>query len=554
MIDELRIRNVALIDDATMRFAPGLTVLTGETGAGKTALLNGLKLAMGARADATAVRDGAGEAIVEALFSVDDDAMQAMQQRGFECDEPRVLVKRSLSSDGRSKCYVNDGMVTVKGLSDTVGALVDLLSQHQNQELLSVQNHVRYLDAWAGDLVAGPRETYGHALDAWHRSQRELEQLRQQLDVSDYQLEQARYLCEQIGAVNPGATEHDELEARLPIVRNGERLASAASDALHALRGDGQVIDTLSSALQELQRAGGVDQALDALAQRLESLQLDAEDLAAELRDYRDGVEFDPIALQETLDRLGELDGLVRRFGPTYEAMLERWQSAQELLQTAQGGTQQLQRLQKRVDDDEAALRAAARQLEDARTAAAKRFCAELQEQVTELAMANTVFAVHEDVLDMAQWTRTGSRRYEILYAPARDVRPRPLSKIASGGELSRVMLALECMIGAQGRRKTLVFDEIDAGIGGITATAVAKRVRQLAQYHQVIVVTHLSQIAVEADVHLLVRKVSSQTGASTVIEQLQGDERVEEVARMLSGSTDQAALQHARTMLGERA
>ena len=248
MIDELRARNIALIQDATMHFGKGLTVLTGETGAGKTALLNALKLVIGSRADASNVREGQTQAIVEASFTVDDESAETMRQMGFEVDGNQILVKRKLTNDGRSKCYVNNGMATVSGLSSTVGALVQLHGQHSQQALLQPHNHVKFLDAWAAQQLQAVKQEYLQAYDDYCDIKVQLDQALEANKISAYQIEQARFVCSQIEAVNPQLNEHDELEEQLPILRNGESLSQGAGEALQALRGEGLAIDLLAHA------------------------------------------------------------------------------------------------------------------------------------------------------------------------------------------------------------------------------------------------------------------------------------------------------------------
>ncbi len=550
MINQIRVRNLALIEEATMEFGSGLTVLTGETGAGKSALLGAIKLAIGARGDTNSIRDGQREAVVEAEFTVDESTASDMEERGFELDGSNALVKRVVSADGHSRCYVNDGQATVKGLSQTIGSLVSIHGQHDSQTLISPQSHLEFLDKWGFERIDAPKNEYAKALGAYREASRKLDDAREFSKTSKYQLDQARYVCSQIGAVNPGKDEYEKLEAELPILRNGEALASSAYDALQAIRNDGCILDLMGEAQRSLEHAHGMDPRLDDLARRLEEHVLDLEDIAMELREYRDDVEFDPEALQEALDRLGQLDGLVRNFGPTYEDMLTQWEDAKELLENSEDSGGKIERLEKECDQTRLALEKAAAKLADARSAVASEFCPALSSNVSELAMAGAVFQMKSDDLEISQWTMSGSKRYELMYAPASSMTPRPLSKIASGGELSRIMLALECMVDSGHYEKTLIFDEVDAGIGGTTAQAVARRLSELAEKHQVIVVTHLAQIAAVAQCHLLVEKSGDGNVAKTTIRRIDGDDRVGEIARMLSGSTDDAAIRHARVLL----
>ncbi|MCR5845754.1 MAG: DNA repair protein RecN [bacterium] len=548
MLSELRVVDLALIADASLEFTEGLNVLSGETGAGKTALLNALKLIIGERADSTMVRDGCEGASAQALFYLDDAQVEGLRDR-VEAEDGTLVVHRRLSKDGRSRCSVNDEMVSVKGLANSAGTLVDLHGQHEHQALLSPQSHIGYLDRWAYEEIAPLKGEYQAALESYEEAAEELAAARKLLEVSDFQFEQAQFIDAQIAAVNPLPGELDELEEMLPVLRNGESLSEAASVALALLKGDGGILDSLSEANSALFRASSDDKRLSAYYDVIERCLVSLEDLAMELRSYRDSVEFDPQALDRALERLGALDGLVRRFGPSYADVLARWDEAKAILGSSEDAGERILRLELSESAAKSLLCSVAEALEDARTSAAERFCQALEGSVADLAMEGAVFSMKEEPLDFDSWTMNGSKRYELLYAPARNLSPRPLAKIASGGELSRVMLALECILDAD-RGKTLVFDEVDAGIGGATANAVASRLVELASSHQVIVVTHLAQIAAKADAHFLVEKRSEGGFAETSIKRISGANREREIARMLSGSVDETSIAHARAML----
>ena len=549
MLSELRVVDLALIADASLEFTEGLNVLSGETGAGKTALLNALKLIIGERADSAMVRDGCEGASAQALFYLDDAQVEELRDR-VEAEDGTLVVRRKLSKDGRSRCSVNDEMVSVKGLANSAGTLVDLHGQHEHQALLSPQSHIGYLDRWAYEEIAPLKGEYQAALESYEEAAEELAAARKLLEVSDFQFEQAQFIDAQIAAVNPLPGELDELEEMLPVLRNGESLSEAASVALGLLKGDGGILDSLSEANSALFRASSDDKRLSAYYDVIERCLVSLEDLAMELRSYRDSVEFDPQALDRALERLGALDGLVRRFGPSYADVLARWDEAKAILGSSEDAGERILRLELSESAAKSLLCSVAEALEAARTSAAERFCKALESNVADLAMEGAVFSMREEPLDFDSWTMNGSKRYELLYAPARNLSPRPLAKIASGGELSRVMLALECILDAD-RGKTLVFDEVDAGIGGATANAVASRLVELASSHQVIVVTHLAQIAAKADAHFLVEKRSEGGFAETSIKRISGASRENEIARMLSGSVDETSIAHARAMLG---
>jgi len=535
MLERLEVHDIALIAEAGIELSPHLTVLSGETGAGKTALFSALRLLAGKRADTAMIRDGAGSARVAACFTHDGR---------------RLDVERVINVGGRGRCAVDGEKVTVAELESRIGPLLDLHGQHENQTLLQTESHVRYLDAWAGEGVASAREAYEMAFDAFSETRRSFEAIRRAAAASNADRESARLFLEEFERVDPQQGEYEQLEAQLPLLEGADALAGAADGALTSLRREGGADDALSEAHAALDRASGVDPALDELASRLGELVELAEDLASDLRAYRDGVDFDPASLERCQERLARLDGLCRRFGPRMSDVLDRAQASRDLLDLADHASERLEEASARLDAADEALVEAAETLARARASAADGFSQALTEAVAQLAMRGASFLVAASDLPRSAWTREGSQHVELLYSPGTGVAPRPLAKIASGGELSRVMLALVSRVDFTGA-DTLVFDEVDAGIGGATANLVADRLVDLAREHQVVVVTHLPQIAVRADEHLLVSKQTDADGRpATTVRRLSDDERVTEIARMLSGTDAEVSREHARVLL----
>jgi DNA repair protein RecN (Recombination protein N) len=555
MLDELRVRDIALIEDASLEFSPGFTVLTGETGAGKTALLAAVKLLVGERGDSSMVRDGAKEARVEARFTVAAEptaakpaAAKPAAAKPSPC--PERIASRRLGADGRSKCTLDDQMVTVGALAEHIGPLIDLHGQHEHQALLKPAAQLACLDRFAGAEVRDALAVYQEAFGVHAAACEQVEQLAAAAQTSAFAIEQAQFTLREITQTDPQPGEYEQLEEQLPRLRNGEDLAQASNAALKALRSEGGALEALGAAQHELARFAGIDARLDALAAQLESLSIGAEDLAAEFRDYRDSVEFDPQALEQTLDRLGQLEGLRKRFGPRMEDVFATWQTAQQTVELTESLEERQAKAQQALAAAQQALQEAAEVLGGLRAQASTVFSAALSAAVQDLAMEGAAFQVAITALAPGAWTLQGSKHYEILYQPSAGSTPRPLAKIASGGELSRVMLALKTLLGEADPTVTLVFDEIDAGIGGATATAVAQRLAQLARTHQLIVVTHLAQIAAVADSQWVVRKTLQGDVAQTSITPVTGEKRTAELARMLAGSTDATALEHARQLL----
>lgn len=543
MIDELHVRNVALIRDASIEPAAGLTVLTGETGAGKTALLSSIKLLVGERADAGMVREGAPALEVEGRLFLPGD------------DEDGTVVRRRVGADGRGRVDVDGHMASVRELARRVGATVDLCGQHEHQRLLSVQTHVDMLDSWAGAPAGDALGAYREALAAAEAAVSELERVREMGRATGERLDEAAFVLRRIDEVDPREGELEELEARLPRAEHGEALMEAASGARELLSGDGGACDSLGDAVRALSDAARFDPALGSWAKVLESSLIDVEDVASELRDYADGLDFDPEELERLQGRLARLEGLRRAYGPSMADVLRRRDEAREVVEAASDGGELERRAAEELRRREAALAEAADALDAVRAEAAPRLARAVSEQMAFLEMGSAELVVSQERLPRAEWTRSGASRVEFLYRPGAGLTARPLRKIASGGEVSRVMLACKVVLGEADDCETLVFDEVDAGVGGATAVALASVLARLAATHQVIVVTHLAQVAVAAERHYLVRKSEGESGVpETSLVEISGEDRVAEVSRMLSGDTGEASRDLAREMLERRA
>lgn len=538
MIDELHIRDLALIDEVWLELGPGLTVLTGETGAGKTVLLSALKLLMGERADSGAVRHGSDEAFVEARFSPSDG------------DE--LVVSRRVTSGGRSRCALNGEMATVTNLEETVGPLVDLHGQHEHQALLRPSTHVRYLDAYGEDEISPLLRAYEHARSGYFAASAEVERILATLARSAEELEVNRLILAEIDRVDPRRGEDDELQSLVPALQNAEAIASAVGAARSSLTGEGGATDSLGAALVSLRKVAPHLEVLSQAVDELGAVLSAVEESSVGLREAAAGVVYDADELDRTLSRLAALDGLKKRFGPTLDVVIDRRESLRATSEVVESGDEALSRARGEADRAERAYRDAAQALDSARSAVALRFGAAVLEEMRGLELGNVAFEVTLRPLDFGSWTGSGPSSVEFMYSPAAGVPTKPLVRIASGGEISRVMLALKSALGAGDPTDTLVFDEVDAGIGGATATAVGERLAALAQRRQVIVVTHLAQVAAYADTHYVVRKVESEDATFTAVIPVEGDDRTREVARMLSGETSAVALEHARVLLND--
>ena len=541
MLDELRVQNVALIEDASFAPASGLTVLTGETGAGKTALLSSIKLLVGERADASMVREGTDALRVEARFFISSE------------DQEGIVVSRKVSADGRGRVEIDGHMASVKELAGDIGTSIDLCGQHEHQRLLDVKNHVSMLDAWIGPDIQSYQAEYADALHAYYAAIAELQRVIEVSQSSNAKIDEASFLVQKIDEVSPKKGELEDLEEQLPRFEHAEALLQAAGGTHELLSSDEGVIDSLSEAVQTLQNASTFDATLGSYAESLSSALIEIEDVSSELRSYVGSLDFDEEALEEMQSRMARLQGLMRTYGPGMKDVFKKYQAAQNLLEVTRDTKKLVREAQAEVDKAKDTLSVKANALKKVRVAAAPKLCDAVNKQMSHLQMGSAQIELNFEDLPFEQWNKVGSTKIELMYKPSAQMTARPLRKIASGGEVSRVMLACKVVLGESDDCDTLVFDEVDAGVGGTTAVALAEVLAQLAKTHQVIVVTHLPQVAVLASKHYVVSKTEEHNALPiTSLTEVSGTQREEEIARMLSGSITDASLAHAHELLTE--
>lgn len=539
MIDEVHISDVALIHEATFSPCASLTVVTGETGAGKTALLNALKLLVGERAEAGMVREGAGELSVEGRFFFG------------ESDVDGVVVSRRIGAQGRSRVTVDGALASVGQLAEGVGRSVDLCGQHEHQRLLAASYQRALLDAWGGKAVAQAHDAYRAALDAAAAAQAELDRLRALAQTDAVELDRARFALEQIEAVDPQEGEYEELLERLPRLENSELLVEEADAARRALSGSDAALERLDAALASLNRIAGLDAEMEREAASVREAYYALEETSRALASYRDRVDFPRDELEVAQDRAAELQGLMRGFGPRMDDVFELARASRARLAEYEGRDELIAAAQAALEAAEGRLQAAAQELRAARLEVAPRFARAVCDQLARLEMPSARFEACLTDVPREEWSAWGPQALEFLFSSSEAGRPMRLGRIASGGEMSRVMLAIKVVLGDVDEVDTLVFDEIDAGVGGTTALALGEVLADLARTHQVIVVTHLPQVAVRGDAHYLVTK-SSGDAPETTLAPVTGEARVREIARMLSGEVSDTSCAHARELLDQ--
>lgn len=548
MLLELRLENLLLIDRAELRLAPGLNVLTGETGAGKTVLAHALDLLLGGRPRAGIVRPGAAEAYVEGVFDLPEELRETLAERIAE-DADELVLARRVGADGRTRALVNGRSANVSELRAAAEALLSFYGQHEHRRLTLASAQLDLLDAFCGPGQAERRHACAHAHAQVRRAERELEELSQLGGARERELDLLAYELREIEDAAPDEDEERELLAARERLRHVESLRTAALGAAQALDpGDADgALALLSAGGAALDGAAGVDADLDAVAERWRGVLFEAGDLAGELRGYAERLEADPAALEAAEQRLEALERLKRKHGGSVAAVLahaERSRVRRDELENAELALEQATAELAEATERRARI---ARELGVARAAAAPKLAKAVAAALGELAMEGAAFDV---ALAEREPGPSGADSVEFLLAPNSGVPAAPVREAASGGELSRVMLALLGVAGAGGGT-TLVFDEVDAGIGGQTARAVGARLRELARTRQVLCITHLAQIASLADRHFSIAKDARAEPALTTVTELAEPDVVGEIVRMLGAPTDDAAARrHARELL----
>jgi DNA repair protein RecN (Recombination protein N) len=535
VLSELRVENLLLIERAELRLAPGLNVLTGETGAGKTVLAHALDLLLGGRAKSGIVRPGASEAYVEGVFEVGDEDL--------------VLARR-VTAEGRTRAYVGGRSASVGDLREAAEGVLAFYGQHEHRKLTLASAQLDVLDAFAGADQAKRRDACAAAHAAAREAAAALEELRERAGARDRELDLLAFELREIEEVDPSEDDERTLSAECERLRHLEALRAAALAGAEAIAPDGEggAAARLAEAERAFDAAAGHDADLDALGERLRALRVEAEDLAGELRGYETGVEAPPGRLEEVEDRLAAYNRLTRKHGGSVAGVLAHAGRCAERRDELEHAEEALAEAESRLAAARADLDKQARALRKARRAAAADLGGAVRDRLGELAMAGASFEI--TLTDRDEPGPTGADGVDFLIATNPGVPPGPVREIASGGELSRVMLALLSVAHADTER-TLVFDEVDAGIGGQTARAVGDRLRALAEGRQVLCITHLPQIASLAERHFRIAKDASTTPARTTVEALARDDLVSELARMLGADEDDVtARRHARELL----
>jgi DNA repair protein RecN (Recombination protein N) len=546
MLRELRIKNFAVIDEVALELGAGLNVLTGETGAGKSIILNALGLLSGNRVSADVIRHQQDEASVEALFDdVPPSVRERVQEAGFSFDD-ELIVKRIISRSGKNRIYLCGSLCQLSLLSEVGGSLVHVYGQHEHHTLLEPESHIELLDGFAGlrERASGMRDRFRALAASW-------ESLQRSRDLTEKRKREKGLLkaqTEEIANARLRAEEEEELLAKKNILAHAEKLYQACLEGEELLyEGESALIGRLGRYVNKLREMAHIDAGLKAAVDLVTAALANLEEANNELRRYGERVHFEPGALEQLEDRLAEIYRLKRKYNGTIAEILDVQASMEAELQALDRSEEEIPALERAFETARQLAWETAGSLSQERRVAAKRLKKEMERELRTLGMPDTTFEVRflepterEDAPPflvggkrMSEW---GIDDVEFHFSPNPGEPPKPLAKVASGGELSRLMLAIKALVLTPGDIPTLLFDEVDAGIGGGVAEIVGKKLKQVASAHQVVCVTHLPQIAALADSHHAVRKEISKGRTSTQVMRLSARERIDEIARMLGG------------------
>lgn len=552
MLTRLTVNNIALIDKSDIAFDAGFSVLTGETGAGKSILIESVSFVLGERASRESIRTGADKAAVEATFllSPESPVRPYLKQQQLDNGDELVLY-RELSLSGRNVCRVNGTLVGTAELKAVGDLLVDLHGQHAHQSLLNPETHLALIDAYARIDADGLYSDMLAAREAARKAESDLNILKRGLSERERRLDMLRYQRKEIDAVSPVDGEEEQLEADRKKMRNAETIMDGLNAAYDALFSEGGALSTLSDARDALNRIGEYDEAYRSMCARTDEAYYSLEDVAYELRDGRDAFRFDPQMLEQTESRLAALQNLKRKYGATVAEILAYRGKIEGEYRVLSDGENQIDALEKAYRDAVASFAALAERVSARRKAAAAVLMRETIRELKDLGMPHAAMETAFTAVPAEQLCETGVDAVAFLLSANRGEPLKPLVKVASGGEMSRIMLAMKAALSDADRIETLIFDEIDTGISGMVANAVAEKMRALGRRHQILCVTHLPQIAAYADAQYVAYKFSDATKTHSVTRRLTAAERAKEIARIMgSDETDAAAMEHAKRLL----
>lgn len=548
MLVELVAENVAIMDKARLNFGPGFTAITGETGTGKTLLIGSISLCLGERVGADTVRAGAAQAVIQAVFDPPAATKQLLEELGY-ASEDALYLQREISAEGRNQCRINGRLAPLSALKRIGDSLADLHGQHEHQRLLDSSAHLMMLDEWIGKEAFRLRERVAKSCSRVRDTERRIAELQTNDREREQMLDLLRFQISEIEEAGIRPDERDQIDKEIARLKGAEDLAAHLNHAAEsAFTGEVSAKDLLSEALRSVRAATAIDPRLEKIGDDFHAALMSLEESAIALKEAQENIEFNPERLEEIAGRLDQLSKLRRKYGDTEEAVLEFLEESKKKLRLLEGSDADREDLQVQLDTEKMRLAEDCAILSKLRTNSAKSFSKLVEAELADLAMPKATFLAD---LGPKEASADGADACEFIFSANAGEPPRSLSKIASGGEISRVMLAIKTIMAGKGDVPTLIFDEIDAGLGGQTAAIVAKKLEQLAKNYQVIVITHVPQIASRAAVQVSIEKKEVDSRSVTRVRRLQDSERIDEIARMLGGEkVSAAAVENAKHLL----
>lgn len=566
MLMQLRIRNIALIDELTVDFTDGMNCLTGETGAGKSILIDSIQCMLGFRTSKELIRTGCESAYTEGVFFIDDPEVSSfLSEIGMEEEEDHTLIlQRELSASGRNVCRINGRLAAVSTLRQLGTLLIDIHGQNENQSLAKAETHVKLLDAYGGTEIEALKHTYHIDLKEFKERYRSLEKYSGDPKERERLADLYTYQIEEIEGAGLSVGEDEALNEKRAVLANSGKITEALEASRMILNGgeygsDTSVSDQLGAVRSYLSTIAGYAGEYQELLSRIDEVSYLLEDIAADLRTCADGITFDKNELEETQERIHTIDKLKRKYGSTIEEILQYAADTQKLLDELLAGEETVNKILKQLAERNEALHALCEDLNFTRVKAAKRLSEQIMAELESLEMnqakfsAEILFHDEKDKNGYYNYTKEGLDTVEFLISANPGEPLKPLAKIASGGELSRIMLAIKTILADADRISTLIFDEIDTGISGKAAKSVAQKLKSISKNHQVICVTHHAQIAAAADHNIYIRKSFDGISTHTTVETLDEEAKIREISRLLDGDAEsEITAVHARELVAK--
>ncbi|RAZ68432.1 DNA repair protein RecN [Planococcus maitriensis] len=554
MLRELDIRNFAIIDTLSVSFTEGMTVLTGETGAGKSIIIDAVHLLAGGRGSQEFIRHGAQKAEIEGLFHIESEkhpVHKKLEDFGIQASDGDVLLRRELNGKGKNVCRINGKLVTISILREVGAALIDIHGQHETQELMDEKQHLHLLDQFAGKLLTKAKESYSHTFEKYTKLKREFasyneneQQIAQRIDLLTFQLREI-----EDAQLVPG--EEETLLEERKRLQNFTKIFESISQAHEAIQGESKGLDWVGNAMSELEHAAAVDEQFQEASESVAGAFYQLQDTSTEIKRILDQLEFDPERLNEIEQRLALLQSLKRKYGASVEDILLYQEEQADELDKLLNRDQRLRLDQEKLKELTEDLRIEAEELTMLRKQAAAKLAKAIMEQLKELHMGKASFEVQFNLLPKGKFDRFGQDSIAFHISTNVGEPLKPLTKVASGGELSRMMLALKTIFSKHQGITSIIFDEVDTGVSGRVAQAIAEKIAAIARHSQVLCISHLPQVAAMADQHLFIEKKVSKDRTTTSVKELAGRKRTEEMSRMLSGAEiTELTLQHADELL----